>query len=315
MQIEIISGFLGAGKTTFLNQYLKALAGEHTVVIENEFGSVGLDGSLIQSDTPVHELSSGCICCTLATDFREAIREIAESYHPDRILIEPSGVGHLSDIISACEKAKQDGVALTIAKRIVIVDIAAYEEYAEAFGSFYSDQIANADLLLLSNLEDAAPESKELGLQKIREQNPRAILYEDDWRLLDSEELMELLKLVSNESVETVSIISKEDSKRFSGMTIEHLRDMSADEPEHLMEELASGKYGQIVRAKGFIPAKEGGAFHFDLTLSRKTYRKLDASPCPDGRVILIGCELDKPALRSLFTNKSRQYKNKPHRA
>ena len=106
MDIEIISGFLGAGKTTFLNQYLPLLSGK-TAVIENEFGDVGLDGDLIREKVPVRELYAGCICCTLAIDFRQSIREIAETYQPDRIVIEPSGIGKLSDVIKACEDSRE----------------------------------------------------------------------------------------------------------------------------------------------------------------------------------------------------------------
>ena len=112
MDIEIVSGFLGAGKTTFLKQYLPLLTGK-TVVIENEYGEIGLDGDLIQSDIPVKELYAGCICCSLAVDFRNGIREIVRQYQPDRIVIEPSGVGKLSDIVKVCEKVRdRDGVEL-----------------------------------------------------------------------------------------------------------------------------------------------------------------------------------------------------------
>ena len=105
MEIQIVSGFLGAGKTTFLNKYLPLLGG-NTVVIENEFGDVGLDGELIQGDLPVKELYAGCICCSLALDFQKGIKELAEQFHPDRIVIEPSGVGRLTDVVKACGRAK-----------------------------------------------------------------------------------------------------------------------------------------------------------------------------------------------------------------
>ena len=120
MDIEIVSGFLGAGKTTFLKQYLPLLTGK-TVVIENEYGEIGLDGDLIQSDIPVKELYAGCICCSLAVDFRNGIREIVRQYQPDRIVIEPSGVGKLSDIVKVCEKVRdRDGVELKVARRIAV---------------------------------------------------------------------------------------------------------------------------------------------------------------------------------------------------
>ena len=150
MEIQIVTGFLGAGKTTFLNRYLPLLSGK-TVVIENEFGDIGIDGDRIQEDIPVREIFAGCICCSLAMDFRKGIKEIAENFHPDRILIEPSGVGRLTDIVKACQMARErEKVSLQITKLIAIVDMASFEEYIEGFGAFYQDQIERAGLLLLS---------------------------------------------------------------------------------------------------------------------------------------------------------------------
>ena len=148
MEVQVVSGFLGAGKTTFLNHYLPALAGK-TVLIENEFGEVGLDGELIQEDIPVREIYAGCICCSLAIDFRQGIKEIAEKFSPDQIVIEPSGVGRLSDIVKACQKAREkEGIDLTITKLIAMVDVKSFEEYREDFGDFYLDQIQHAGLIL-----------------------------------------------------------------------------------------------------------------------------------------------------------------------
>ena len=136
----------GAGKTTFLKQYLPLLTGK-TVVIENEYGEIGLDGDLIQSDIPVKEIYAGCICCSLAVDFRNGIREIARQYQPDRIVIELR-VGKLSDIVKVCEKVgDRDGVELEVTQRIAVVDGSSYEEYADGFGAFYLDQIRQAQII------------------------------------------------------------------------------------------------------------------------------------------------------------------------
>lgn len=146
MEVQVVSGFLGAGKTTFLNRYLPTLTGK-TVLIENEFGEVGLDGELIQEDIPVREIYAGCICCSLAIDFRQGVKEIAEMFSPDQIVIEPSGVGRLSDIVKACQKAREkEGIDLTITKLIAMVDVKSFEEYREDFGDFYLDQIQHAGL-------------------------------------------------------------------------------------------------------------------------------------------------------------------------
>ena len=191
MEVQIVSGFLGAGKTTFLNKYLPLLKGK-TVVIENEFGDVGLDGELIQEDLPVKELYAGCICCSLALDFQKGIKELAEQFHPDRIVIEPSGVGRLTDVVKACDRAREkEGIDLRITKLIVILDITEFEDYIDGFGAFYLDQIQNAGLILLSNLEQVSKEEKNRLISEIREVNPDAVIYEDDWRKMEDAALLE----------------------------------------------------------------------------------------------------------------------------
>ena len=196
MEIQVISGFLGAGKTTFLNQYLPVLKGK-TVVIENEFGDVGLDGELIQEDVPVREIYAGCICCSLALDFRKGIKELKEQFSPDQLVIEPSGVGRLSDIVQACNKAREkEGIDLTITKLITIVDIKSFEEYREDFGAFYLDQIRHAGLILLSNLEGLEQEEKLRLIKEIRQENPAAVIYDGDYRKLSDSELQDLISEV-----------------------------------------------------------------------------------------------------------------------
>jgi len=306
MEIEIISGFLGAGKTTFLNQYLKSLTGR-TVVIENEFGAVGLDGALIREDTPVRELASGCICCTLATNFREEIKLVAERFHPDKILIEPSGVGCLSDVVRACEKARTaDGVDLVITKKIVIVDAAAFEEYAESFGSFYEDQITHANLLLLSNIDQVSAQEKAQVIDRLRALNPQALLYEDDWRCLDEIALGELLKHAADIDKTQTDPAAKASasltSRSFSSITVESPLPRTRESLEDILCALRSGRYGEILRAKGVVPNGAHGFLHFDYTLSGRQCRPMDSFSEPGGRVIVIGRSLDKSALRALFT-------------
>lgn len=304
MEITIISGFLGAGKTTFLNRYLPALDGQ-TVVIENEFGKVGLDGALIQENVPVCELSSGCICCTLATDFRQTVREAAERYRPNHILIEPSGIGHLSGIAAACEQAKLDGADFTALRKIVIVDIAAFEDYIDAFGSFYADQIEYADLLLFSGLSQVSEADRDRIAEQLIQRNPHAAIYLDDWRELDPASLRTLAEQARsiNERRLTAAVPSSEKASAaaFSSVTIEEPSPVSPGALENILSRLNTGKYGRILRAKGIIPAVDGGFLHFDLTLSGRQWESMETSVCSGGRVIVIGQKLNKAALLSLF--------------
>ena len=313
MEIHIISGFLGAGKTTFLNQYLPLLSGK-TAVIENEFGDVGLDGDLIREKVPVRELYAGCICCTLAIDFRQSIREIAETYRPDRIVIEPSGIGKLSDVIKACEDAREkDGVELLVTRRIVIVDGEAYEESVEGFGAFYLDQIRNAQMLFVSWLEGLEKEKQEKILTDIREQNQEALIYAGDFRQLDGQELLHLLELSEQkQSGKTVDEQREEDvfssGILFSSISFTDLPKISKEEMEKKLENLRTGKYGRVLRVKGLAETPNGERYRFDLTPGHMELKTADPLPGDTGerKAVIIGTGLDRAGLETLFLGKQK---------
>ena len=189
MNIQIVSGFLGSGKTTFLNRYMTCLQGR-VAVIENEFGPAGLDAQLLGEEVPVKEISAGCICCSMAMDFQQGIAEVEQKYHPDYLLIEPSGVARLSDVVKACTDQ-----GYSVDQLITMVDLSSYEDYAQAFGEFYLDQIRGANLLLPTCFQDLPGTKREEVLQKLHEQNPQALLYGEDWRMMDPEALLELVEL------------------------------------------------------------------------------------------------------------------------
>lgn len=308
MEIQIVTGFLGAGKTTFLNRYLPLLSGK-TVVIENEFGDIGIDGDRIQEDIPVREIFAGCICCSLAMDFRKGIKEIAENFHPDRILIEPSGVGRLTDIVKACQMARErEKVSLQITKLIAIVDMASFEEYIEGFGAFYQDQIERAGLLLLSHVEAENKAQKEIIIGRLKELNPDAILYDGDWRQLENEELLKLLEEAPDYD---------EDARRDAGICgtsgrqgiFQRLLYGSAANAYRGFgghnEGLGKEEYGYILRAKGWIETMEKGLVHFDFTPSVSKYREEKNPAGTGGEAVVIGCGLNQAALEMLFRRKN----------
>lgn len=312
MDIEIVSGFLGAGKTTFLNQYLSLLTGK-TVVVENEYGEIGLDGDLIQSDIPVKELYAGCICCSLAVDFRNGIREIARQYQPDRIVIEPSGVGKLSDIVKVCEKVRdRDGVELEVTRRVAVMDGSSYEEYADGFGTFYLDQIRQAQIIFCSQMEELSEEQKTGILEDIRKRNPDAVIYEGDFRKLEGEELAGLLKMAEqtdttdtemSQEAEEESNISGAAELTFSSISFQNIPRMTKLETEALLEKLQDRKYGRILRAKGILETPSGEKLQIDVTLSHACFQS-----CKDrkeSRVVVIGSALNRLALEELFQKKS----------
>lgn len=198
MEIQIVSGFMGAGKTTFLNQYMPTLDGK-TVVIQNELGEVKLNAKQADKDIPACEITAGCICCELALAFQDGIAEIANKYHPDRILIEPAGIGRLNDVVKACLRARDNNnVDLKVTKLITIVDLSCFEEDLEGLGLMYQEQIQRARLLLVSHTEELSGAEKARLLGKLREENPWAIIYEDDFRLLGRTGLMALLSMVKD---------------------------------------------------------------------------------------------------------------------
>ena len=177
-KIDIISGFLGAGKTTLIRKLLKeALVGEDVVLIENEFGEIGIDGGFLkESGVQMREMNSGCICCSLVGDFGESLREVMERFSPSRILIEPSGVGKLSDVMRAIENVTGKDRDLTLNSAVTVVDVTKAKVYIKNFGEFFTNQIESAGTILLSRTDKADSEKVEAVTALIRQHNPRAVI-------------------------------------------------------------------------------------------------------------------------------------------
>ena len=188
-QIDIISGFLGAGKTTLIKKLIKeAFAGERLVLIENEFGEIGIDGGFLQdAGIQITEMNSGCICCSLVGDFSKALGEVMERFHPDRILIEPSGVGKLSDVDAAVRKLKRDD--WQPGSKITVADALRAKMYLKNFGEFYRDQVEAADLIVLSRTRNMDPAKLEACLQLLREIHPDAAIVTTPWDELDGKQI------------------------------------------------------------------------------------------------------------------------------
>jgi G3E family GTPase len=174
-KIDIISGFLGAGKTTFIKKLLEeAFQGEQVVLIENEFGEIGIDGGFLKdSGIEIKEMNSGCICCSLVGDFGRSLKEVVDTYHPDRILIEPSGVGKLSDVIKAVQDAQED-LDASLNSFTTVVDVTKCRIYSKNFGEFFSNQIEYAGAIILSRTDKAKPEKIEESVEILRGLNAKA---------------------------------------------------------------------------------------------------------------------------------------------
>ena len=193
-KIDIISGFLGAGKTTLIKKLVsEAYTGEKVVLIENEFGEIGIDGGFMKdAGIEVKEMNSGCICCSLVGDFSEALKKVLEEYAPDRIVIEPSGVGKLSDVVRAVLPLESDSVRIN--SRTVVADATKCRIYMKNFGEFYDNQIENAGAIILSRTSTIAPEKLDTALSLIREHNGKAIVVTTPWDKLDGKKILEAME-------------------------------------------------------------------------------------------------------------------------
>ena len=200
-KIDIISGFLGAGKTTLIKKLIKeALGGEKVVLIENEFGEIGIDGGFLkEAGIEITEMNSGCICCTLVGDFGAALRDVITKYSPDRIIIEPSGVGKLSDVIKAVADVKKDFDDVELNSFITVADAGKTTMYMKNFGEFFNDQIENANTIVLSRTAKT-PESKlEKAVAAIKEHNDKAVIITTDWNSLTGKQILDTMEKAAGE--------------------------------------------------------------------------------------------------------------------
>ena len=198
-KIDIISGFLGAGKTTLIKKLLaEAYQGEKLVLIENEFGEISIDGGFLkESGVQISEMSSGCICCSLVGDFNKALKDVAAQFHPDRILIEPSGVGKLSDVIVAVENTAAEAPELELNSFVTVADASKVKVYMKNFGEFYNNQIESAGTIVLSRTQKLSREKLEAAVALLREKNPDAAILTTPWDELEGKTILSAIEKVS----------------------------------------------------------------------------------------------------------------------
>ena len=198
-KIDIVSGFLGAGKTTLIKKLLaEAYKGEKLVLIENEFGEINIDGGFLkESGIQISEMSAGCICCSLVGDFNKALKDVESQFHPDRILIEPSGVGKLSDVIVAVENTVKDVPEMKLNSFVTVADATKVKVYMKNFGEFYNNQIESAGTIILSRTQRLSQEKLEAAVALLREKNPNAAILTTPWDQLDGMTILSAIEKVS----------------------------------------------------------------------------------------------------------------------
>ena len=225
-KIDIFSGFLGAGKTTLIKKLItEAFAGQQVVLIENEFGEIGIDGGFLkESGIQINELNAGCICCSLVGDFRTALQQVVEQYHPDRIVIEPSGVGKLSDVTRAVEGVAEH-LDVQLSSFVTVADVNKVKMYMKNFGEFYDDQISHASCILLSRTQTASEEKIAAAVAMLREKNPTATIVTTAWDHLTGEQILKAMSTKDDFKAELIAMAAKANE--------EHAHEDEEEEHEH----------------------------------------------------------------------------------
>ena len=224
--IDIFSGFLGAGKTTLIKKLIKeSFAGQKVVLIENEFGEIGIDGGFLkESGIQINELNAGCICCSLVGDFRTALQQVVEQYHPDRIVIEPSGVGKLSDVTRAVEGVAEH-LDVQLNSFVTVADVNKVKMYMKNFGEFYDDQISHASCIILSRTQNATEEKIAAAVAMLREKNPTATIVTTAWDALTGEQILKAMSTKDDFKAELIAMAAKANE--------EHAHEDEEEEHEH----------------------------------------------------------------------------------
>ena len=337
VKIDIISGFLGAGKTTLIKKLLKdGFQGEQVVLIENEFGEIGIDGGFLkEAGIQIREMNSGCICCSLVGDFGTSLKEVVTKYDPDRILIEPSGVGKLSDVIKAVQGV-QDEVDIKLNSYTTVVDAKKCKMYMKNFGEFFDNQIQYAGAIIMSRTDIASEKKVQESLELLRSLNKDAAIITTPIENLDGKKLVEVMEhpvSLEQEMLEDEHEHHHHDGECgcghdheehehhhhhdgecgcghdhhhhhadevFTSWGRETIKKYTREGLEKILEALSeSDKYGIILRAKGMLPAEDGTWIYFDMVPEETEIR--EGAPEYTGRLCVIGSKLDEHALEELF--------------
>ena len=311
-KVDIISGFLGAGKTTFIKRLVTdVFQGEKIVLIENEFGEIGIDGGFLKdAGIEITEMNSGCICCTLVGDFSEALKKVVDQYHPDRIIIEPSGVGKLSDVAGAVRNVEEHcGIELNSC--ITVADGKKVKIYLKNFGEFYSNQIEHAATIVLSRTQSMTDSKLKEAVALIREENPDAAIITTPWDQLDGEVVRNAVEQTSKPTDFLNEACLHHDHEDcgchehhhhdheghhhaddvFTSWGTETVEKYDRSEIEQFLDSLADEEtYGTILRAKGIVEGTDGSWMEFDYVPGE--YEIRDTKADYTGKICVIGTDI-----------------------
>ncbi|MGO5092016.1 GTP-binding protein [Clostridium sp. LCP25S3_F10] len=304
IKVNLISGFLGAGKTTLIKKVLENVKEEKIVIIENEFGEVAIDGDLIKKEGfDVFELRSGCICCMMKQDFEDSLQKVIEEYKPDRIIIEPTGISSLSQLLDILEKDNFKD-KININSVITVVDGISYLEEKDAFGEFYMDQIKNAKTLIVSKTQIVDKSTLKEVKESLREFNEKAHIITLPFEEFNKDYVLNFLdedlsKDIKRGTVEV--IISTEDGFESLGIKTNKIFDIK--EINEIVSKLFAGKYGNIIRIKGFLKGRED---IIQINCTKKLHSIDAIKDSEEIKICIIGQNLYKKEIEFLFKEKYR---------
>lgn len=340
-KIDVFSGFLGAGKTTLIKKLLKeALDGSKTVLIENEFGEIGIDGGFLkEAGIEIKEMNSGCICCSLVGDFGASLKEVIETYAPERILIEPSGVGKLSDVLKAVENVAAD-LDVQVNSAVAVVDASKAKMYIKNFGEFFINQIAYAGTVILSRTDKVSAEKLQECVELVRGHNAKATIITTPLAELEGKAVLETIEgadTLDGMMQEMLAHAAEEHEHHhghehhegeccghehhhghehghdhhghhhadevFTSWGKESPARFTKEKIESILTALDSGEYGVILRAKGMVPAEDGTWIYYDYVPQEHDIRA--GKPEVTGKYCVIGSQLKEDKLEELFCHKS----------
>ena len=340
-KIDIISGFLGAGKTTLIKKLLsEALKGEQVVLIENEFGEIGIDGGFLKdSGIEIREMNSGCICCSLVGDFGTSLKEVITTYHPDRIIIEPSGVGKLSDVIKAVKGVDVD-CEISLNSYTTVADVNKCKMYMRNFGEFFENQLQYARTIILSRTDTpkATEEKVAKAVALIREVNKDAVIITTPIEKLDGAQILEAMEQGRKEDEDFCPVCGGHHDHEhhhddecghdhdhehhhhhddecgcghdhhhhhhadevFTSWGQETVKTFTKEQIEGILKKLSEDTaYGMVLRAKGMVAGADGQWIYFDMV--PEEYEVRDGAPEFTGRICVIGSKLAEDKLAELF--------------
>lgn len=303
IKVDVISGFLGVGKTTLIKKLLNAYKNEKVILIENEFGEIGIDGDIVEKEGfDVVEITSGCICCITKKDFVNIFSKILKEYTPERVIIEPTGVSILSEIIGVLRRA-EFADRCDINSLITVIDGISYLQHRDVFGEFFEDQIINAGVLIISKSQMVDKNILSQTIESLKELNSKAPIIADNWNEMSEEDVKTLLKLDLNVDFDDLFYTEYKpcSDNQFNTLGIKTKKKFTEDSLKEILEKLKEEEFGMVIRGKGFL---KGTNWDLEFSYANEQYEIYQNKQKSTGKLCIIGKGLNEKKIKNLFSTK-----------